>query len=66
MGKNAGGVSYISLGDEIDFIMKPVLRGLCKYESMIDGTLSIYDVSLLNATIDVYDENQLRYSESQQ
>lgn len=66
MGKNAGGVSYISLGDEIDFIMKPVLRGLCKYESMIDGTLSIYDVALLNATIDVYDENQLRYSESQQ
>jgi hypothetical protein len=46
--------------------MKPVLRGLCKYESLVDGSLSLYDVALMNAAIDVLDENQRRYGESQE
>lgn len=44
--------------------MKPVLRGFCSYESMVDGTLSLGDVGLLNIAIDVYDENTMRYSEA--
>lgn len=44
--------------------MRPVLRGLCQYESTIDGTLSLYDIALMNAAIDVLDENEARYREA--
>ena len=66
--KNDAGARFecVSLGIEIDFIMKPVLRGICKYESMIDGSLSVYDVALMNAALDVYDENNYRIANNQQ
>jgi len=41
-----------------------VLKGLCKYESVIDGTLSLGDIALLNDALDVQNENELRYSEA--
>lgn len=41
--------------------MKPVLEGLCKYESIIDGTLDLEDVARMNDAIDVKYENQERY-----
>lgn len=44
--------------------MRPVLKGLCKYESIIDGTLSLGDIALLNDALDVQNENELRYSEA--
>ena len=44
--------------------MRPVLRGLCKYESLIDGTLSLADVALMNDALDVQDENERRYQEA--
>ena len=50
----------ISLPDGDDWLLRPVFRGLCKYESLIDGTLDIADVALLNDAIDVADENARR------
>jgi len=44
--------------------MRPVLRGLCKYESLIDGTLHIEDFALMNDALDVQDENEYRYKEA--
>lgn len=44
--------------------MRPVLRGLCKFESLIDCTLSLADVALMNDALDVQDENELRYREA--
>jgi len=44
--------------------LRPVLKGLCKYESIIDGTLSLGDIALLNDALDVQNENELRYSEA--
>lgn len=44
--------------------MRPVLRGLCAYESLIDGKLSLADVALMNDAIDVQDENEHRYREA--
>ena len=41
-----------------------MLKGLCKYESIIDGTLSLGDIALLNDALDVQNENELRYSEA--
>lgn len=46
--------------DKEDWIMRPVLEGLCKYESLIDGTLSLFDIARLNEALDVRDENSYR------
>ncbi len=40
--------------------MRPVLSGLCKYESLKDGTLDLEDVALMNEALDVHTENQDR------
>lgn len=40
--------------------MRPVLRGLCRYESLIDGTLGLEDVVLMNEALDVEAENRYR------
>lgn len=44
--------------------MRPVLRKLCKYESLIDGTLDLADIALLNDALDVQEENEMRYREA--
>lgn len=36
-----------------DFIMRPILKGLCKYESAKDGTLTIFDFLVMNEALDV-------------
>ena len=43
--------------------MRPVLSGLCKYESLTDGTLSLADVADMNDALDVKNENERRYCE---
>lgn len=43
--------------------MRPVLAGMCKYESLKDGTLDLEDVLLMNDALDVKNENERRYSE---
>lgn len=46
--------------EQEDWLLRPVLRGLCKYESLVDGTLSLADLALLNEALDVEAENQYR------
>jgi hypothetical protein len=46
--------------DGEDWLMRPVLRGLVRYESLRDGSLGLRDVYLLNETIDVETENTWR------
>ena len=46
--------------DDEDWLMRPVMRGLCKYESLIDGTLSLFDITRMNEAIDVEHENTRR------
>jgi hypothetical protein len=43
--------------------MRPIIKGLCRYESLIDGKLSIADFALMNDALDVMEENERRYSE---
>jgi hypothetical protein len=45
--------------DEKDWLYRPVGE-LCKYESLIDGTLDISDVAEMNDILDVRAENQAR------
>lgn len=51
----------MQMPDGEDWLLKPVLEGCCKYESLIDGTLDLEDISRLNDAIDVKYENQARY-----
>lgn len=44
--------------------MRPVLRGLCRYAEVIDGTLTLFDVAEMNDAIDVLDENSWRAQEA--
>lgn len=39
---------------------RPVLRGMCRYESLIDGSLGLNDLARINEALDVEAENQAR------
>lgn len=43
-----------------DWLMRPVLENLCKYESLKDGTIDLEDLARMNAALDVRTENQNR------
>jgi len=43
--------------------MRPVLRGLCKYESLKDGTVDLGDIAYMNDALDVLEENEARIDE---
>lgn len=36
-------------------------RGLCRYEGLKDGTLSLEDVALMNDALTVQEENERRF-----
>lgn len=55
-----GGVTYEAMTAGEDWLMRPVLRGMCKYESLLDGTLGLFDVARMNEAIDVEQINQVR------
>lgn len=44
----------------LDEVMAPVLNGLCKYESLLDGTLDLGDIVRMNDATIVKSENQRR------
>ena len=46
-----------------DWVMNPVLSGLCKYESLIDGSLDLLDITRMNEALDVRAENERRFYE---
>jgi hypothetical protein len=46
-----------------DWLLRPVLEGLCKYESLKDGSLTLLDIAKMNEALDVRDENVLRMRE---
>ena len=46
--------------------MRPVVRGLCSYESLINGVLSLEDVARMNDALDVVDHNEQLYREANQ
>lgn len=49
------------MGDEEDWVMRPVLEGLCNYESLMDGTLDLCDIARMNEALDVRIENERRF-----
>ncbi len=50
--------------DGMDFIMRPIIRNMCKMESARDGTLDLADFALMNDALMVETENQYRAHEA--
>lgn len=48
--------------DEMDFLWRPVLRGMVKVESLMDGSIDLCMVAQMNEAMDVEEENQRRSS----
>ena len=46
--------------------MRPVLEGLCQYESLKNGRLDLCDIAQMNDALDVQSENNRRVRESLQ
>jgi len=47
--------------DGEDWLLRPVVRGMCRYESLKDGTLDLADMAIMNDALNVQDENERRY-----
>ena len=48
-----------------DLLFRPVLRGMIKGESLLDGTVDLEFIMLMNEALDVDQENQYRAQEAQ-
>lgn len=59
-------VEWLQMGSGEDWVLRPVDEGMCKYESLIDGTLDLEDVARLNDRLDVKAENERRYRKAQE
>lgn len=46
--------------------MRPVIRGMCKFESLKDGTLDLADIALMNDALDVHADNQYLLNEARE
>jgi len=44
-------------------VLRPVLRGMCRYESLVDGSIGLADVALMNDALDVQADNERRMHE---
>lgn len=44
--------------------MRPILAGVCKYESASDGSLDLYDFARMNDALDIQNENERRHNEA--
>lgn len=42
------------------WLLRPVMEGMCRYESLVDGTLDLKDIVIMNEALDVRAENQYR------
>ncbi|WP_145929453.1 MULTISPECIES: DUF6889 family protein [Pandoraea] len=52
------GVAWARLPDGEDWLLAPVLAGMCKYESLLDGVLGLHDVALMNDALSVRADNR--------
>jgi hypothetical protein len=52
--------------DGEDYLMAPVLAGMMRLESLIDGTLDLEHVAMANEALIVKNENERRAREAQE
>lgn len=44
-----------------DWLLKPVVEGMCGYESLKNGSLDLEDIARMNYALQVKVENERRY-----
>lgn len=49
------------MAESDDWLLRPVLEGMCLYESLKDGTLDLCDIAKMNEALDVRAENEKRF-----
>lgn len=49
-----------------DWLLRPVIKGMCKYESIIDGTVDLADIALMNDALDVVADNEYLIEEARE
>lgn len=52
--------------DDEDWIIRPAIEGVCRYESLKDCTLDLEDVARMNAALDVKVENERLWRKAQE
>jgi len=52
------------MAGEEDWLMRPVLRGMCRYGELRDGSLDLSDIALMNEAIDVEAENRFKHNQA--
>jgi hypothetical protein len=50
----------VTMRDGEDWLMAPVLAGLCRYESLLDGALGLGDLARMHDALAVRAENERR------
>jgi len=50
----------VRLPDNEDWLLAPVLEGMCSYESLLDGTVDLADIARMNDAISARNENSAR------
>ena len=51
--------------DELEeWILQPVEAGMCRYESLLDGTLGLHDIAMMQEFLSVQAENKARLDEA--
>ncbi|WP_411813616.1 DUF6889 family protein [Erwinia tracheiphila] len=43
-----------------DWLLRPALKGICKFESLKNGALDLADIALMNEALDVEAENKIK------
>jgi len=54
--------------DGLDWLLRPVVKRMCLFESLKNGTIDLADIAIMNDALDVLAENQQiaqRIAESQ-
>lgn len=51
-------MKWETLPDGEDWLLRPVIRGMCRYESLKDCTLDLADIALMNDALDVLADNE--------
>ncbi len=46
------------MSEDDDWVMRPVLRGLCRYESIIECRIDLGDICRMNEALNVEEENR--------
>jgi hypothetical protein len=49
----------------LDWLMRPVLAGMCSYESLKNCMVDLADIAIMNDSLDVQAENERRIMEAE-